>query len=63
MLFEPYIETAEDFNQLRERLKGRGFSDIPMGVIPMLDLKAYAKAPIANTGSCKVRKSMIRKQT
>jgi len=62
MLYEPRLETAKDFNELRSRLKHRGYSDIPMGANPMLDMKAYAKAPEANTSSVKVQKTMIRKK-
>lgn len=61
MLYEPWIETATNFNELRERLKGRGYSDIPMGASPMLDFQAYTVAPVADTSSCKIRKTMIRK--
>ncbi len=61
MLYEARVETAEDFMQLRERLMGRGYSDIPMGMSPLLDMKAYAQAPIADTSNCQVRKTMIRK--
>src|SRR5689334_16474879 len=49
MLYEARVETAENFMQLRERLIGRGYSDIPMGMSPLLDMKAYAQAPIADT--------------
>ena len=63
MLYEAHVETAEDFSQLRERLMGRGYSDIPMGMSPLLDMKAYAQAPVADTSSCQVRKTMIRKMT
>lgn len=62
MLYEPWVETADDFNELRTRLKDRGYSNIPMGAIPLLDFKAYKTAPVANTSSCKVTRTMIRKQ-
>lgn len=61
MLYVPWVETANDFNELRSRLKGRGFTDLPMGVSPLLDFAAYAKAPVADTHSCPVRKTMLRK--
>lgn len=61
MLYEPWIEAATDFNELRARLAGRGFSDIPMGACPLLHMAAYAKAPKADTSSCQIRKTMLRK--
>ena len=63
MLYEPWVETAKDYHELSQRLKGRGYSNIPMGAIPMLDLKSYSVAPIANTSNCNVVKTMLRKQT
>jgi hypothetical protein len=62
MLYEPWIETAADFNELRERLKGRGFTDIQSGATPLLDFKAYKQAPVAETSSCKVSRTMLRKK-
>ena len=61
MLYEPWVETANNFNELSSRLKGRGYSNVPMGAIPLLDFKAYSTAPVADTTSCKVTRTMIRK--
>lgn len=61
MLYEPWVETAKDFNELRDRLKGRAFTDLPMGATPLLDLDGYAKAPQADVSSLDVRKTMLRK--
>lgn len=62
LLYEPWLESAKDYNELRDRLKGRGFKDIPAGPSSLLNLAAYAKAPKADTSSCKIRKTMIRKK-
>lgn len=62
MLYEPRMETAKSFNELSSRLKHRGFSDIPMGATPLLNLAAYKKAPVADTSSVKINKTMIRKK-
>lgn len=61
MLYEPWLESATDFEELKTRLKGRGFTNLPMGATPLLDMAAYAKAPKADTSGCQVRKTMIRK--
>jgi len=62
MLYEARIESADNFLQLSERLKHRGYSNIPMGAIPILHMQAYKKAPVADTSKCKIRKTMIRKK-
>jgi hypothetical protein len=62
MLYEPWIESAQDFNDLKTRLGGRGYTDLPMGTIPLLNMAAYTKAPKADTSSCKVKKTMLRKK-
>lgn len=62
MLYEPRMETAKDYNELRERLKNRGYTNVPMGAVPSLHLGAYKRAPAADTSSCKVKKTMLRKQ-
>lgn len=63
MLYEPWIESAKNFNELKSRLQSRGFSDVSSGVNPLLDLAAYSKAPIADTSECHVRKTMMRKKS
>ncbi len=62
MLYEPWVETASNYNELRERLKGRGYTDLAMGANPLLQMSAYAKAPKADTSSCQVSKTMLRKK-
>jgi hypothetical protein len=61
MLYEPWIESASSYQELKERLKIRGYSDLPMGATPLLDLTNYIKAPMADCSSVKVRRTMIRK--
>jgi len=62
MLYEPWVETAKDYNELASRLQSRGYSNITTGAIPLLDFKAYCDAPIADTNSCKIVKTMLRKK-
>jgi hypothetical protein len=62
MLYEPWVETAKDFNELVSRLKERGYSDMSVGVNPLLEFKAYSVAPVADTSSCKVTKTMIKRK-
>lgn len=60
MLYEPHIESATNYNELRERLKNRGFENLPMGPNNMLQIQE--NPPIANTSSCKTQRTMIRKK-
>lgn len=62
MLYEPWIESASSFEEIRSRLKERGFTDIPMGCTPLLDMEGYIKAPKADTSSCAIKKTMTRKK-
>lgn len=61
MDFEPWIESAKDFNYLKESLKFRGYSNLPMGFNSILNLPDYSNAPVANTNLCKTKKIMIKK--
>jgi hypothetical protein len=60
MLYEPWIESATTYHEIRDRLKARGYDQLPMGAVPMLELGAIP--PKANTSSCKVQKTMIRRK-
>lgn len=62
MLYEPRMETAASFKELASRLQHRGFSQIPLGATPLLNLAAYAKAPVADTSSVKIKRTMVRKK-
>jgi hypothetical protein len=62
MLYEARLETAASYNELRDRLKERGFTNLPMGEIPMIHFTNVHKAPKANTSGCKVVKTMLRKK-
>jgi len=62
MLYEPWVESASSYNELRQRLIDRGYSEIPAGISPMVNFDSYDKAPVANTSSCNVVKTMLRKK-
>lgn len=62
MLYEPRLQTAENYDELKKSLRARGFTDVPAGVCPLLHFKAYAVAPIADTSGFKIHKTMMRKK-
>jgi hypothetical protein len=61
MLYEPWIESAESFQDLKDRLRYRGYCQLPLGAISMLNLGGSRKAPVANTSACKSVRTMLRK--
>jgi hypothetical protein len=62
MQFDLRIESAKDYNELRERLAERGYKDIPSGASPLLNMKAYSNAPVVATSCYPIQKTMIQKQ-
>ena len=62
MLYEPWLESAGSYEELKERLKERGFKDLPIGAVPMINISKYHQIPKADTSSCEVRKTMLRKK-
>lgn len=60
MMYEPFLDSVEDYTQLKKRLIAQGYKNIPEGEILMLNLGA--NIPKANTTGYKVKKSMIRKK-
>ena len=59
-LYDVWVETANDYNELRKRLVERGYSNIPQGASPLLH------SPIGNfkaeTKKCLSKKTMLRKR-
>lgn len=63
ILYEPWVEPAATYEELRGNLKKRGFTDLAMGANPMLNLPAYSCAPIIRLCSKKPkRRIMIQKR-
>ena len=60
MLYELWVQSANSYQEVHDSLLRRGYSKVPMGASPMLRLEG--KAPVADTGSCKVKKTMLRKR-
>lgn len=61
MDYEVRMETSNDFNELRSKLTERGYVNVPVSVNPLLDMKAYAKAPKVDAGKNVGVKTMLRK--
>jgi hypothetical protein len=62
MLYEARIESAGSFEELKASLKARGFTNLPTGPTVMLDMGTFVRAPKADTSSCQVQKTMLRKR-
>jgi hypothetical protein len=62
MNYELWVETASDYEELKENLAKRGYSNLPLGASFSLDLEGYTKAPTANTSGQKTKKTMLRRK-
>lgn len=61
MRYEPKMQTATSYHDLREKLKSQGHTGVPNSATPLLNFSAYQAAPVANTTSCNVKRTMLRK--
>ena len=60
MMWEPWIQSADSYEDLRNALKSRGFSNIP--VSPILEFSpANVQTPLINSSNLPNRKTMVRK--
>lgn len=62
MLYEPWMQTAENYQELKQKLQEKGYTNIPSGEIPLFKTSNYGTLPIANTSSIKTKSSMLRKK-
>lgn len=62
MLYEPWIESAKNYEELKTRLKERSFTDIPLGPLPLLNMGDFYEFPKADTSSCKIKTTMVRRK-
>lgn len=62
MLYEPWIESAKSYEELKQRLKDRSFINLPMGAVPMINMMYHDRIPKADTSSCDIQKTMLRKK-
>ncbi len=60
MLYEPFVESAGSYNELRDRLVARGFHDLPMGCAPLIAIDG--PPPTADTKACRVERTMTRRR-
>ena len=58
MLWEPWIEPADNFSQLKNNLRSRGYSGIPMGGQP---IAVYLPGQTFDSSSIQKKQTMIRK--
>ncbi len=59
MYWELWIEPAESYQNLKERLAYRGYTDLPMSSTPMIDL---VRGSAINTAQLPERRVMIQKR-
>ena len=62
MLYEPLMETAKDFMELKKRLKHKGYTNLPMGSPQMINFLEFGMPPALNTNGMKPKKTMLQKR-
>ena len=62
MMWEPWIESADSYSDLRDALKTRGYSNIPVNPQPEFSPAATQK-PVVDTSSLPQRTTMLRKNS
>lgn len=60
-LYEPWIESAEDFTTLRNNLKLRGYTNVPLTNVNLYGAMSSLTAPEINTTTIPQAVTMIRK--
>lgn len=60
MMWEPWIESAEDFDELRQKFKIRGYSQIPVTGQPEFTISSI-QTPTINVSNLPKKTTMIRK--
>lgn len=60
MLWEPWLESASSYEELRSKLRQRGYKNIPMIDSPILDI-TKSQIPVINTSFLPQKKSMVQK--
>jgi hypothetical protein len=62
MLWEPWVESAETFVDLRKSLKSRGYSGIPVSGRPSYAGTKMIISPVVNTSHLPKKKVMLKKR-
>lgn len=61
MLYEPWIESADSYHELKQRLINRDYKELPLGLVPLINLP-QGELPKADTSTYKVKQTMLRKK-
>ena len=61
MMWEPWLESAESYQGLRESLKKRGYSALPISPSSIMKYKTFMNVPMADTEKVPRQKTMLRK--
>lgn len=63
MEWEPWVESAENFADLKKKLEGRGYTNVPLKNKPLHTMSSFTDPHIADTRNIGTRKTMLRKAT
>jgi hypothetical protein len=63
MEWEPWVESASNYEDLRKKLERRGYSNLPLKSQPLHTASSFNNPHVADTRHIGVRKTMLRKAT
>ena len=63
MDWEPWIESADNYEELRQKLVRRGYSQLPLKSEPLHSESSYNNPHVADTRTMGAQKTMLRKVT
>lgn len=61
MEWEPFVESAADFDALRESLKKRGYTNLPVNGQPLFSRTSFLKPPEVNVNRLPDVKKMVQR--
>jgi hypothetical protein len=61
MLFEPWIQTASNYNEFKESLKKRKYKNIPANMLPIHEVRPVFPAQNPKTSQLSSRRTMLRR--
>jgi len=61
MEWEPWVESAENYADLKKKLEGRGYTNVPLKSKPLHSASSLSNPHVADTRNIGTRKTMLRK--
>jgi hypothetical protein len=63
MEWEPWVESADTYEELRQKLVSRGYSQLPLKASPLHSASSHNNPHVADLRTVGTQKTMVRKAT